>query len=183
MDACWLVMGFFGMLRRSELAGLRVGQVQEIEGGGIEVFLARSKTDQLGTGARVFMAPFSGSGVPVARIVSRHLGAAKRRGAIASAPLFVRLGDSPGWGPGLGKADFSRRLRQRLVELQEAVPGLVVDLQRFSSHSLRKGGATAAANAGVGIDAIQMHGRWKSNAVFSYTLSAIRARLRVVESM
>ncbi len=183
VDACWLVLGFFGLLRRSELVGLRVGHVAEFPGGGIELFLPRSKTDQQGRGSRVFLAPLSGSGVPVARIVLRHLGMARSRGVADAAPLFARLEGLSGWGRGLNKADFTRRLRQRLEELQSAVPGLIFDLPSFSSHSLRKGGATAAADAGVNMVEIQQHGRWRSSAVLAYTQSAARARFRVVEAM
>ena len=88
LDVCWYVVGFFGLLRRSELVGLKVGHVSEIPGGEI---LPRSKTDQQGREARVYLAPFSGSGVPVARIVLRHLGVARRRGATDAAPPFARL--------------------------------------------------------------------------------------------
>ncbi|PNW87911.1 hypothetical protein CHLRE_01g006766v5 [Chlamydomonas reinhardtii] len=50
-DSCWLVLGFFGMLRRSELAGLQLRDVREVPGGGVELFIRRSKTDQRGCGA------------------------------------------------------------------------------------------------------------------------------------
>jgi hypothetical protein len=184
LDACWLVLGFFGLLRRSELLGIQVGHVRELGAdGGIELFLPRSKTDQRGEGAFVALASVSGSGVPISRIVRRFLGVARRRGAPVTAPLLARLVGTSGWGQGLGKAEFSRRLRQRLIELQERVPQLHLDLRSLSSHSLRKGGATAAADAGVSIGDIQLHGRWRSNAVFCYTGSARRARLRVVEAM
>jgi hypothetical protein len=119
--------------------GYANGAVAEFPGGGIELFLSRSKTDQQGRGARVFLAPLSGSGVPVARIVLRHLGVAWSRGAADAAPLFARLEDLSGWGRGWNKADFTRQLRQSLGGLQGAVPGLIFDPQSFSYHSLRKG--------------------------------------------
>lgn len=36
------------------------------------------------------------------------------------------------------------------------------DIAAFSTHSLRAGGASAAANAGVADRLFQRHGRWKS---------------------
>ena len=71
-DACWLVLGFFGMLRRSELAGLQVGDVRELPGGGLAVAIRRSKTDQLGVGAVVHLADVSGSGVRIGQLVARQ---------------------------------------------------------------------------------------------------------------
>jgi hypothetical protein len=69
VDTCWLVLGVFGLLRWGDMVGLRMGHVAEFPGGGIEHILPCSKTDQQGRGARVFLAPLSGSGVAVARIV------------------------------------------------------------------------------------------------------------------
>ena len=51
-----LALGFFGMLRRSELAGLSVGDVQLLPGGDVQLLVARSKTDQQGPGATVVLA-------------------------------------------------------------------------------------------------------------------------------
>ena len=42
--------------------------------------------------------------------------------------------------------------------------GIVQNVSKFSTHSLRAGGATAAANAGVSDRIIQRHGRWKSSS-------------------
>lgn len=43
------------------------------------------------------------------------------------------------------------------------------DPDRFSSHSLRSGGATALFNAGFDSLAVKLFGRWGSNAVERYT--------------
>ena len=40
--------------------------------------------------------------------------------------------------------------------------GIVDDPSKFGSHSLRSGGATRAANAGIEERLIQRHGRWRS---------------------
>ena len=98
------------MLRRSELVGWKAGHVAKLPGGGIELFLPRSKTVNKGAGRGfIYLAPFSGSGVLVARSVLRHLGMARRRGATDSAPLFVRVEGHSGWGKCLGKAGFTQR--------------------------------------------------------------------------
>lgn len=51
-DACLLVFGFAGAFRRSELAGLTLGDVLWHPSDGLHVTLKRSKTDQTGLGQR-----------------------------------------------------------------------------------------------------------------------------------
>ncbi len=53
-DRALLVLGFYGALRRSELVGLDVGDV-EVDDQGLVVTLRRSKTDQDGAGRRIAM--------------------------------------------------------------------------------------------------------------------------------
>ncbi|GIL77951.1 hypothetical protein Vretimale_6518 [Volvox reticuliferus] len=55
-DACWLVLGLFGMLRWSELGGRKVRHVVPLSGRGFEVKIVRSKTDQRGEEASVWLA-------------------------------------------------------------------------------------------------------------------------------
>src|SRR4051812_6463936 len=45
-----LLLGFGAALRRSELVGLRIGDVQLVPGRGVTVLVRRSKTDQYGRG-------------------------------------------------------------------------------------------------------------------------------------
>ena len=50
----------------------------------------------------------------------------------------------------------------------------------FSTHSLRAGGASAAANAGVADRLFQRHGRWKSvSAKNGYVEDSLESRLLV----
>ena len=44
----------------------------------------------------------------------------------------------------------------------EAVKDIVPDISAIGTHSLRNGGATAAANAGVPDRLFKRHGRWAS---------------------
>ena len=45
----------------------------------------------------------------------------------------------------------------------QAFESLGYDKQKFGLHSLRSGGATAAANAGLNERLLKRHGRWKTN--------------------
>lgn len=49
----------------------------------------------------------------------------------------------------------------------------------FSSHSLRRGGASFMANHGMGVQEIMDKGLWKSNAVQDYILPSLQSCKRV----
>ena len=73
------------------------------------------------------------------------------------------------------------RMRELLLEKLEAV-GL--DPKLFSLHSLRSGGATAAANAGVPDRLFKRHGRWRSeNAKDGYVKDSLSSRLSVTKGI
>ena len=61
---------------------------------------------------------------------------------------------------------------------------IVPDIALFSTHSLRAGGASAAANAGVADRLFQRHGRWKSvSAKNGYVDDSLSSRLSVSKSL
>jgi hypothetical protein len=47
----------------------------------------------------------------------------------------------------------------------------------YGSHSLRRGGATAAARAKVQMHVVKRHGRWASDAVYLYIVDSIEEQL------
>ena len=58
------------------------------------------------------------------------------------------------------------------------------DPKLYGMHSLRAGGATAAANAGVPDRLFKRHGRWKSEAAKDgYVKDSIESRLTVSKSL
>ena len=59
------------------------------------------------------------------------------------------------------------------------VRNIGVDPKPYGSHSLRRGGATAAAHAGIEAYVIAHHGNWKSSAVFAYMTAQMKQRLSV----
>ncbi|GLC34915.1 protein ubiquitination [Pleodorina starrii] len=143
-----------GLAQRA--GGSHADDVRVLESGDAELSIRKGKSDQRGVGAVVYLAGMTSSGVPVGRIVERHLSLAKEQGATNGQPLFTP-GARRGRGVGMGKGKISVELRVLLKGLQADVPGVAVDLRRVASHSLRRGGTTAAANAGV--EEIKEHGR------------------------
>ena len=58
------------------------------------------------------------------------------------------------------------------------------DISDFSTHSLRAGGASAAANAGVADRVFKRHGRWKSvSAKNAYINDNLESRLSVSQRL
>ena len=58
--------------------------------------------------------------------------------------------------------------------------GIVEDINQYSTQSGRSGGATIAANAGVGERHFQRHGRWKTEkAKNMYIKDSVESRLMV----
>ena len=63
------------------------------------------------------------------------------------------------------------------------VKSVGLDPALYGSHSLRRGGASAAANAGVVSHVIARHGDWKSDAVFLYITDALANKLAVGDAI
>ena len=61
---------------------------------------------------------------------------------------------------------------------------IVPDISLFSTHSLRSGGASAAANAGFAVRLFQRHGRWNTvSAKDGYVDDSLDSRLSVSKSL
>ena len=73
------------------------------------------------------------------------------------------------------------RLRELYIK---AFKPHVSDIAKFGLHSLRSGGASAAANHGVPDRLFKRHGRWRSeNAKEGYVQDDLNERLKVSTSL
>ncbi len=187
-DAAWLVLGFFGMLRRSELIALRVGDLAYKPGPTphLVVHIARSKTDQVGRGADVALVAVTSDKIKVWSRVHALIQARISMGAQPSDPLFtqwdldaLRLSTSP---VANGQA-LAKRLQIYLSELARAYPTLSLHPSSYAMHSLRRGGATAAWEGGADRERIMAHGRWTSSAVMAYLKATLAVKLSVTTAM
>ena len=153
-DRALLLVGFAGALRRSELAGLEVGDLA-FGADGLRVRLRVSKTDQERAGAvlglhygdRPLTCP-----VRATQDWLRHI-------AITEGPILRgvdRHGNVSGRALGGGSV-------ARIVKRAAGRAGL--DPAAYSGHSLRAGFATQAARAGSHERAIMKHTRHKSEKV------------------
>jgi integrase len=136
-DRALLLLAWGGALRRSEVVGLRCGDVQA-EDRGLIITVRKSKTDQLAAGRQI--------GIPYGRTPAycpvRAYHQVINRSRTASSPLFVAI--RPDGRP--TGVPLSDKHVARLVKRVADAAGLAGD---YSGHSLRAGFATAAAAAGA----------------------------------
>jgi integrase len=154
-DAAVISLGLRLMRRPGELAALAVDDVEWSSSGAV-ITVRRSKTDQLGVGLRL---PVDASGTSSCPVVLLRRWLAVRsflvRGRSDGVQLFVTSRGKP-----LSTSSISS-----IVARAASRAGLD---GRFSGHSLRIGGATAAMAAGASMAQIKAVGGWASEAVRRY---------------
>ncbi len=168
-DRALLLVGLAAGLRRSELAGLQVADVDFGERG-LTLRITRSKTDQEGQGAAV--------GVPAGKMPLtcpvRALRAWLDASGIAEGPVFREVRRDGRLVRPRPELDAAGEPTGREVGLSGAAVADVVkracgrvglDPARFGGHSLRAGMATVAHAAGKSPIAIAKQGRWSSLAM------------------
>lgn len=189
-DQAWLALGYFGMLRRSEIIALTMGDLQVMTSGRgplhIELRIPRSKTDRIGQGATITIAATSKDNIPILSIVQRWYNQRTHAGARPQDPLFTAWdldSVSPSQAPLKNGQALAKRLTHYLLALKSKYPALAVNPSDYGMHSLRRGGVLAAWLAGVDIEKIKSHGRWRSDAVRAYMQANLEIRMVVTTSM
>ena len=153
-DRAMLLLGWAAALRRSELVGLRVGDLVQRERG-VYVTIRRSKTDQTG----------KGEAVPVFYGRSSHLCPVKAVEAWVEVLAVLGSGGPEAWlwpGTPPSKPLSVYTWVERLKRLAEKA-GL--DPAKVAGHSLRRGFITTAAREGKDIDAIMVTSRHRTVAI------------------
>ena len=137
-----------GLLRRSEAAALTWGDVEWAPDGSGRITIPRSKTDQEGDGAVLYLGPDT----------MRALRAIRNPGCTSQDLLFC-----------LSDAQINRR-----IKAAASAAGLDGD---FSGHSLRVGMAQDLSAIGCELPALMNAGRWATSAMPArYTRSQAAAR-------
>ena len=173
------LISYAGFLRFDELVQIKAQEIH-IYDNYMTISIPRSKTDQLRSGKEVVIARTASQLCPV-KAVESYL---SRAGIVPSdnRPIFrpivkTKLGE---------KLRDTRRLTySRLREcFKEKLKALGFPAEQFGLHSLRAGGATAAANNGVPDRLFKRHGRWKSeSAKDGYIEDSLEARISVSENL
>ena len=165
------------MLREAEAMNILLEDVQLMSIDGkrvLVIFVETSKTDQGGEGDCIILE--ENTAHPLRCAVSWYLLYLEMRGQHVSPFLFAPT------------TDGKRRSRAAESKLNEALPNTrlkswcrkaSLEPSEWSSHSMRHGGATAAAAGGICERLIMLHGRWKSTCVRIYIHESVQARLTV----
>ncbi len=162
-DAAVLSLGLRLMRRPGELCDLRLDDLEWTSAGGVIVTVRKSKTDQAGRGLRLPIEVSDSPTCPV-RLLQRWL---RVRRALATA-------ESEEW---LFVSDRGEKMTTTAVTTIVQRAAALAGLQgRFSGHSLRIGGASAAMGAGTSLATIQAVGGWSSDAVHRYLRPELAAR-------
>ena len=175
------LLGFAGFFRYNELAKIRECDVCFFREH-LEIFVESSKTDQYRDGAVVVIARTGTDCCPVA-MLERYMCIANISPANPSESyLFRRLVSTKNGQKLRDSANLSyTRARELVLTMLESI-GL--DRKQFSLHSLRSGGASAAANAGVPDRYFKRHGRWLSeSAKDGYIQDKLEERLSVSKKL
>ncbi len=137
-----------GLLRISELLSLQFGDIS-FERQSVVLNITASKTDIFRMGAKVVIGTFGDDWCPV-RLLKKWI---EDKSNLYCAPQDLV---------------FPCNRKQFVGYIKKEIGTLGLDPKDYSSHSLRRGGATALFAGGVPSAAIMRHGRWKSEAFRGY---------------
>jgi integrase len=162
-DRALLLVGFAGALRRSELAGILLADLERTDQG-YELTLKRSKGAQ--TESVLVPLPYGRTELCPVRALARWLEA----GAITAGPVFRRIwlpplptdgapGDPPP-RPTIGTEPLTPRSIARIVQARAAAAGFVGG--EFGGHSLKRGALSTGMQAGAHAAQLKRLGRHKS---------------------
>lgn len=198
-DQAMLQLGMGMMARRSELVGLDIGHIK-IESDGIDIFVARSKTDQRRHGRWTFV-PYN-EHLPAADTVQRYIKLLAELGiSDPDTPLFRAIdqwgsvnGAPEQWVNGIprrwGGAGIGGNARMdgaslEIIIAKRSLQARINNSHELRPHGLRAGGATETWLAGADILSIARQGRWgeRSPVVFGYIKDADRRRRNPVAAL
>ena len=154
------LLGYSGFLRFSEIVNIKRSDIS-FHDQHVSIFISRSKTDKYNQGSSVCIAKTGLKTCPV-NILCRYLDMAGIK-CYSNEFIFRQITYL--------KKSNSYRLRDTKKPLSytrareiilSALEDIGLDKKKFGLHSLRSGGATAAAAAGIPDRIFKKHGRWKS---------------------
>ena len=173
------LLAYAAFLRYDEVSKLRCCDVQ-LGPTSMAIHISSSKTDQFRQGDEVLVSRTSSPTCPVA-MMERYMQAAKISPS-SKLRLFrgitvTKKGEQLRASGSLSYSTMRELLLKKLTQLG-------YDKSKFSLHSLRAGGASAAANAGVPDRLFKRQGRWRSeSAKDGYVKDSEEALLLVSKSL
>lgn len=146
-----LAVAYDTLCRRSELVGFTVENLARQEDGEAVLFLSRSKGDQEGEGAFLYLATDT----------VQHLDAWLAAAGIAEGSIFRGVHKTGAIRDPLNVSDVPRVFKR----MAEAAGLSDATVAAISGHSARVGAAQDMTALGFGVSEIMQQGRWKSPAM------------------
>jgi hypothetical protein len=177
----FILVSFYALLRYSDFAVLRVRHFRFFTGYMV-VYIPNSKCDQYRQGNTVTIAEQSGvAGCCAVDAARRYLDLLRRASAVDD--TFVLHSVLVGRDGILSLGSLASRV-VLVKQLRCTLFSLVPDPLQYTLHSLRSGGATAAACVpSVSREELKRHGRWASSAVDNYIEPSLDFRLNITKKM
>lgn len=174
--ATLIALGFFGFLRWDDLNNLTVDSIH-FEESHIALFLEKRKNDQFREGSWVFISSSDEKPCPVEVVEKFIVQGCHEQGS----KLFRRIQHTKnGWQLKKQGMSYSRANQLLKAELKKEK----LNVSHYSIHSLRAGGASAAATLGVPDRLFQRHGGWRSEtAKNNYLRESLDSLLLITKSM
>ena len=170
-----VTLGYAGTLRWNDMAHIFADEVRILDQY-MAIFLEARKNDQLRHGSWIFVSRWQGKLCPVALVEELM----RRGGHSGHQPLFGRVSKRRGQKVITGAMSYSRARES----LHRALQVIGMDATRYGLHSLRSGGASVAAAAGLPERLIKRHGGWRSDsAMHMYFEESTPALLRVSRAL
>ena len=173
-------LGFFGFFRVDELLTVQLKHVK-ITVTHLEIFLEKSKVDQHRDGGTVYISRLESRFCPVKlvekflQITGTSIECHKEAFLI---PRLIKIKSGHKSHQSLG-ISYTRAREIFLEKLQSVEPK-----GNFGLHSLRSGGASAAAENMVDERLISKHGRWSSDkARNSYIKDSVSKKLKISQQL
>lgn len=175
------LLGFTGFMRIDELLKLQLKDIS-VKETHLELFIKGSKTDQLREGNIIYISRLESIYCPVS--IFEKFMKASHINVIDHPETFVipRLFRSKNsWR--ISKTDGISYSRAREI-FKDKIQPVNNEKKNLGLHSLRSGGASAAAQRGVPDRMISKHGRWMSErGRDGYILDSVKDRNRVSQSL
>ena len=175
------LLGFSGFFRIEELLTIQLKEVS-ISRDYLKIVVPKSKTGQHRDGHEVFIARLPSQYCPVAYVETFLAKSSLDLGKHGESFLIPRIAKTKkGHRAVKGKGISYSRIRE---VFKSNLKNVVSEVDQYGLHSLRSGGASAAAANEVADRMISKHGRWAStkgrNSYIKYT---INHRLKIFRSL
>nr|XP_022287905.1 uncharacterized protein LOC111100391 isoform X1 [Crassostrea virginica] len=178
-DLCMILVSFAGFLRFDELSSLRCSDVTFMDGY-VKIHIDKSKTDQYRQGNEILISSGFTSACPV-KMLKRYVSLGSID--ITSDHFLFKSTFKSKDGLRLiykNKKLSYTRARECILSRLKSVTGNI----NIGLHSLRSGGATAAANSNVSERCWKKHGRWSSDSSKDgYVKDSLESRLAVSKNL